>query len=868
MLLRLVTSACALCATVFNVTKNSPGSQSQALSRAVRFILSISLAFPVWGVEAPAIEWIRQFGTIDGSNDLARAIAVDGGGNVYVAGQVLGALPGQTSAGGADVFLRKYDFLGNEIWSLQFGTSGNDVALAVAVSGSSVYVGGAVRGALPGFSFAGIEDAFVRKYDAAGNLIWSDQFGSVAGDQVLGIAVDASVSPTAVYVTGLTQAALPGQIGKGETDAFIRKYEDLGSMDAVAWTHQFGTAGIDSGFGIAVDPSGIYVAGRTDADLDGSGPETFKGFSDAFVQKYDGGGSMVWTRQFGTPAVDIAFGVAVDPSGVYVTGRTDADLDGAGPEIHAGSQDSFVRSYDPSGTFLWMRQFGTSAIDLALAVSVDPGGIHITGRTDGDFAGPGALTGVSDAFLQTLDAGGNLLWTRQFGSLGFDQAFAVSGDGFALHIAGHADGALSGETAENVGNTDAFLQRYDGSGNNLWTRRFGTLGPVADKATAVARALDEGGNLYVAGETRGVFPGQTSAGLSDAFLRKYDRSGNEVWTRQFGSPLNDFAPALSIGSGRICVGGRSDAALPGQTFIGGLSDAYIRCFSSGGAHIWTRQFGTVASDTVSAVAVDSRGAVYVAGETEGALPTQTSAGLRDAFIRKYDRSGNEVWSRQFGTSNSEFASGLAVDSRGDVYIAGRTFGTFPGQPVAGVADAFIRKYDSGGNEVWTRQFGSTSIDSANAVTAGPLGEVYVVGQVGGALLGQTYVGGVSDAFLRKYDRNGSELWTRQFGTALADDARSVIVDAAGDVYLAGDVGGTLPGQTGAGDQDAFIRKYNSGGNEVWTIQFGSSQRDSIGGVSASNSEVVVAGGTDGTLPGQTSAGDVDGFVVKFIEVRF
>jgi hypothetical protein len=822
--------------------------------------------------EPGSVDWTRQFGTTGASTDIAQSVAIDGAGNAYVVGQVFATLPGQPNSGGADAFVRKYDGSGNLVWTRQFGTSGNDFAAAVLVSGNAVYVGGGVRGALPGFSFAGVDDAYLMKYDTNGNLVWTDQFGSAAGEQVMGIAGDASVFPTVIYVIGPTNDALPDQTWAGGTDAYVRKYSDNGSTTSVPWTRQFGTAAADASKGLALDATGIYVAGRTDADLDGAFPETFKGSTDAFVRKYDASGNVVWTRQFGTSLVDIAFNIAADASSVYVVGRTDADLDGTGPETFKGNKDTFVQKYDASGNVIWTRQVGTSSVDVALAVSVDAAGVHLAGRTDGDLdgAGSGTFAGVSDAFVQTYDTNGTLLWTREFGSPAFDQALGIVGDGSAVFVAGQVDGALPGETSEGGGNTDAFVQKYDAGGNVSWTQRFGTLGPEADLARAVA--MDEDRNVYVAGDTRGTLPGQTSVGLNDAFLRKYDRDGNLLWTRQFGSVLTDFGLAVAVDADRqrVYVAGRSDTAQLGQSFAGGQSDAYVRAFDLNGNDVWTRQFGTNDFDNLSAVTVDERGAVYVAGQTNGTLLGQPPVGgVNDAFIRKYDSDGNEVWTRQFGSANSDSANGISVDGKGDVYVVGQTMGTLPGQPpLAGVADAFIRKYDDDGKELWTRQFGSSLADSANAVSAGPK-EVYVVGSVGAALPGQSYFGGGTDAFIRKYDRNGKEVWTRQFGTPLGapigDKARAVFADATGRVYVAGDVGGTFPGQTSAGSTDAYVRKYDRDGNEVWTIQLGSSQRDSIGGVVAhASGEVVVAGNTDGALPGQTSTGDVDGFVMKIV----
>src|SRR3989442_1678774 len=84
------------------------------------------------------------------------------------------------------------------------------------------------------------------------------------------------------------------------------------------------------------------------------------------------------------------------------------------------------------------------------------------------------------------------------------------------------------------------------------------------------------------------------------------------------------------------------------------------------------------------IAVDASG-VYVAGFTWDALPGQTSAGSGDAFLRKYDASGNVLWTRQFGSSDFDQADNVAVDASG-AYVAGVTAGAFPGQPSAGRAD--------------------------------------------------------------------------------------------------------------------------------------------------------------------------------------
>src|SRR5262249_12145213 len=214
------------------------------------------------------------------------------------------------------------------------------------------------------------------------------------------------------------------------------------------------------------------------------------------------------------------------------------------------------------------------------------------------------------------------------------------------------------------------------------------------------------------------------------------------------------------------------------------------------------QFGHDGLDAAAGVAVDARG-VYVVGVTEGPLPGQTSAGGLDAFVRKYGANGTELWTRQFGSSYTDNAYGVAVDASG-VYVAGDTTGDLPGHSLVGSRDAFVRKYDCHGSERWRYEFGNHffGIASAFGIAADASG-VYVVG-----LIGRSDI----DAFVRKYDTAGHEQWTDEFGAGITDQdiAYGVAVDASG-VYVAGKTEGTFPGQGRAGGVDAVVRECDAAG---------------------------------------------------------
>jgi hypothetical protein len=437
----------------------------------------------------------------------------------------------------------------------------------------------------------------------------------------------------------------------------------------------------------------------------------------------------------------------------------------------------------------------------------------------------------------------------------------------ATNAGGAADGG--GGTGGSSSDCDSGVD--GGCGTRSWIRQFGTTNDDGIRGVA----LDSQGNVYVVGIVSGALPGQTSAGSYDAFVRKYDARGVEQWTRQFGSADSDSADSVSVDeSGNVYVAGEAAAALPGQPHAGAW-DAFVRKYDTHGTEQWTREFGSAGYDA-AAVSVAIDGTAIVSGFTELGLPGEPigDAGA-DAgagaylFLRAYDASGAARWTRQFGgrftgpSFGQLWGSARAID--GSIYIAGRIDGTLPGQVRAGDEDAFVRKLDGSGNEVWTRQFGSAAEDIATSVASDVNGNVYVAGRTFGALPGQANAG-VADAYVRKYDASGTEVWTRQFGTSVTDVATSVIVDDSGVVYVGGATNGTLPDQTRSGSTDAFIRRYDGSGNELGTVQFGTTDIEQ--GLSlgvASDGSLYVGGQTTGAFPGfvNPSPSFLDAFLAKF-----
>jgi hypothetical protein len=516
--------------------------------------------------------WTRQFGT--SLQDQGMGVAVDGSG-VYVTGYTSGALEG-TSAGGWDVFLRKYDAAGTEQWTRQFGTLSEDRGYGVAVDGSGVYVTGYTSGALEGTS-AGGRDVFVRKYDVAGTELWTRQFGTPNDDEGYGVAVDGS----GVYVTGYTEGDLKG-ISAGGRDVFLRKYDTAGNE---LWTDQFGTSGYDYGQGVTVDGSGVYVAGRT--DIDGALPgQTSAGARDVFVRKYDEVGTAQWTRQFGTPNDDEGYGVATGGSGVYVTGYTYGALWGAS----AGGTDVFVRRYD------------TLTLVPGVAPVVDAGS-DMTVVEGQAWSGSGSFVDDdSTSWSATVD----------WGDGGAAESLTLAGKTFSL---AHT-WATSGSYTVTVTVTD------DGAGSGSDTFQV-TVGdatlPVLPGAPSVVRSTPGSRTVRVSW----LAPSDGGAVISD-YVIQYRRHGNTSW--------NLFRDGVSADT---------------HTHVGGLSNGVVYQFrvaaqNNVGVGPWsttTEMRAGVPTEPQSVVPTARSRQVQLSWQ----LPVSTSGAPITDYVIQYRRHGNTSW---------------------------------------------------------------------------------------------------------------------------------------------------------------------------------------------------------------------------------
>ena len=224
-----------------------------------------------------------------------------------------------------------------------------------------------------------------------------------------------------------------------------------------------------------------------------------------------------------------------------------------------------------------------------------------------------------------------------------------------------------------------------------WTQLLGT----DEDDSGYGVTVDSANNIYVSGYTKGALDG-TNPGKNDIFLVKYNSSGTKQWTQQLGTSSEDFGYGVTVDSlNNIYLTGKTKGSLDNITTAQDYDIILVK-YNSAGTKQWTQQLGTSAIDVGYGVAADSADNIYVTGYTEGVLDNNTSSGLSDIFLLKYNSSGTKQWTKQLGTAAADIGYGVAVDSSNNIYVTGYTAGGLEGNTNSGSNDIFLLKFNSDG----------------------------------------------------------------------------------------------------------------------------------------------------------------------------
>ncbi len=508
---------------------------------------------------------------------------------------------------------------------------------------------------------------------------------------------------------------------------------------------QYGTLSMAStiaSFAVTPNPASTTVEGTVSLTA------TAKNAADQVVLLPD---AASWSIETGSEFVSLPSSRAVGSYSATVTGKA---IGSATVKVSFAEASGSTRSATATVNVTpppWPRQFGTSGQDGPTDIKVGAAGnVYVCGFTSGSLFGPSA--GNPDVFVVKYDASGSQSWGAQLGTVQPEQANALAVDGSGnVYVCGYTGGALGGSAA---GNVDAFLAKLDASGNQLWLKQFGTA--AGDIAYDVA--LDSAGNAYLVGTTEGDLV-TNSAGNSDAFVIKYDSDGSQVWGLQFGTTGVDGASTVCLdGSGDLLIGGTTRGLL--GTAAQGGQDGWVAKYTAAGVRSWIRQYGTAGTDSITSSAVDGMGNVVLVGhsdnETSSRLPTGRYQVDFQVLVAKYDGSGNQLFQKLYGAVGApDQATGVAADASGNFYVTGYTTGA-AFAPKLGDADAFLVKCDPTGTQLWGKGLGEAGKSSAGYATAlDGDGNVFLVGVTTGNIAGPS-LGGF-DGFIYRYTTAGTPI---------------------------------------------------------------------------------------------------------------
>ncbi|WP_437735263.1 serine/threonine-protein kinase [Sorangium sp. So ce1335] len=267
----------------------------------------------------------------------------------------------------------------------------------------------------------------------------------------------------------------------------------------------------------------------------------------------------------------------------------------------------------------------------------------------------------------------------------------------------------------------------------------------------------------------------------------------------------------------------------------GYGDAFVARLGPAGDALWARRFGDEDWQASAAVAVDRAGNAVITGTFHGSIdfgkgPLRNPAS-GDVFIAKLDPEGNALWSKRFGDGSEQGGNAVAVDGAGDIVVAGHFSGSVDlgggALRSAGRYDIFLARLDTDGNTRWSTRLGDPAEQIAYGLGLDASGNIVLMGAFEGAInIGGERLtsAGDMDVFVAGFDADGRPRWSRRFGGPEHDIAWRAVVDAAGDVTIAGGFRGTLAVEgrrlTSAGGVDLFVARLDAGGRLLWIRRLG------------------------------------------------
>jgi gliding motility-associated-like protein len=444
---------------------------------------------------------------------------------------------------------------------------------------------------------------------------------------------------------------------------------------------------------------------------------------------------------------------------------------------------------------VWGTYFGGSGSDYVYHCDVDnEENITITGYTNSssNIATIGAyqqeLSAEFDVFISKFNSSGIIQWSTYYGGDKFEWGHFCKSDNYGnIYIGGctYSESNIASSSAHQPNkseNRDSFIAKFNSSGHRLWGTYFGG----EDGECALGCSI-VGNHLYICGHTiseenianeKG-FQKQ-KGGSIDAFLLKFNTEGNRIWSTYYGGERRDLGTSCATdANGNIYLTGYTTSGNNITTegahnmFHRSAFDAFLVKFNPEGERIWGTYYGGWLNDMPSNCVIDLNGNIIIAGSTVSDTMIATKGahqenfgGYLDAFLAKFNPSGELLWGTYFGSKDMDHGVGCSVDYLGNIYLSGNTSsfdkiaieGAYQ-ENIGGESDNFLAKFDSLGQREWSTYYGSFLSETGGYCAVGRKGNLILVGNTNSseniATSGshQNVILGSRDAYIVKFSCN-------------------------------------------------------------------------------------------------------------------
>ena len=704
------------------------------------------------------------------------------------------------------LFLTKLDEEGNHIWSTEHGSS---VSSIENVSQKTDAAGNLYVTYTLGTSIA------LAKFNAIGRLIWQKTAGGADKNYPSKLALDKTGN---CYLTGrIQQKVLFSTIevnnpNSGLSDVFVAKYNSLGDVE---WVLNAGNAGIDAGYGIALDKlNNCYITGTYASSITFGKTRLTTGLNSSFIAKINQG--FKDTAQIYTLPLDKL---------TYIAGtRIDVGFKTSG--VFPSGSVYTVELSDPSGGFFYPTPIGTaakspiSAVIPPLSVLSANYRVRVVCNSENIIGNDnGSDIAINNSGLQITP---NWSWSKNIVSKNLLTATDQNNN---LFVVGDYSNNFQLGNFQLTG-LGTYLAKYDSNGVVLWLKQI-TNGEA--KLTQII--TDSDGRILISGSFKSSISinnkNYLPIGSTDVFLSKFDVTGSCLFVKQYGTiEEEELYKSISVDIDNNIVFVYNDKKIDSQNTT--RRNFIFNKMDLNGTEIWKKSF-QVSQNTYSyshpfQVTQDQYSNVYFIYTTKY---NSTSIEDKYTFI-KFDPSGNEVWNRNvnFGIIQNFEDVAMQTDKDGNSLIS-----------LSKRNMLFLTKYDATGQVLWSKNFSNDFHSPSEDVAIDNKGNIYVVGRfqhtfnIGGIDI-SNFNSGVSDVFVAKYDKDGNAIWVKQAGDIGVDAPTSISVDQNGNCYVAGTFTKSI-----AFDNDKYTTTSTSG----FLAKIGSSYTTSIGKASLISQSQICSG---------------------------